>query len=239
MKTISKKVIRRLRTVFDSPAAYPNVELPKITLTTASRFLYQKRLFDIAGRLEGDIVECGVGRGETLLLWAILCHDEARHRRLWGFDSFEGFPEPTREDASPRNVQKGEWNVATMASIRDLLVSSGFSTEWVRSRVTLVKGYFEESLRNYTGKRIALLHIDADLYQSYKTALQSLYARVPPGGVIAFDEYMGSFEHHDFPGAKKAIDEFFADQPVEILRDEVFGKYYMVKPADHSSARVQ
>jgi len=41
---------------------------------------------------------------------------------------------------------------------------------------------------------------------------------------------MGTWEHYNFPGAKKAIDEYFSDLGVGILRDPAFGKYYVVKP---------
>lgn len=82
------------------------------------------------------------------------------------------------------------------------------------------------------GKGIALLHIDADLYQSYLEALNILYAKVQPGGVIVFDEYMDGITHVNFPGAKTAIDEFFADKPFNIQRDKHYGKYYIIKPRD-------
>lgn len=242
MKNLFAKIHRRLGSktlpvspqprLPDNSVAKPTSAppLPAMTLMTAGRLLYQKRLFDLVRHLDGDVVECGVGQGHTLLMWAALCHDEARPRRLWGFDSFEGFPEPSPEDASPRNPRKGEWNKSTMKGIHDLLVAAGLSAEWVRARVTLVKGFFEKSLPKHHGKQIALLHLDADLYQSYKTSLSLLYDKVQPGGVIAFDEYMGSFEHLHFPGAKQAIDEFFANQNVEMQRDLGFGKYYVIKP---------
>lgn len=194
------------------------------------RFLYQKRLMDIVSTLKGDIVECGVGVGNTLLMWSILCFDEQKNRHIWGFDSFEGFPEPAKEDTSPRNPKKGEWNNSTVKSINDMLIHSGFPPDWLRAHVTLVKGFFDKSLTQYDGEKIALLHLDVDLYQSYKDSLALLYEKVVPGGVIAFDEYMSTFEYLHFPGARKAIDEFFADKKVRMIRDEVFGKFYIIKP---------
>ncbi len=171
-------------------------------------------------------------QGKNIVLLDLLCYDEGRQRHIWGFDSFEGFPEPTQEDASPRQAQKGEWDVASMQKIHEMLVSAGLSYHWICSTITLVKGFFEESLPKYMGKQIALLHIDADLYQSYKTALETLYDKVAKGGVIALDEYMGTFDHYNFPGAKKAVDEFLAGRgiKVDIVRDEASGKYYFVKP---------
>ena len=194
------------------------------------RLLYQKRLFDKVSNIHGDIVECGVGIGSTLLMWAILMFDEQKSRHLWGFDSFEGFPEPSSEDISPRNPKKGEWNYSSIKSINDMLINSGFPPDWLRANITLVKGFFNESLAAYNGDGIALLHLDVDLYQSYKDSLNQLYEKVLPGGIIAFDEYMSTFEYLHFPGARKAIDEFFANKKIRILRDVVFGKFYVIKP---------
>ena len=206
------------------------LQVPPLTVTNAGRFLYYRRLFAIASQHEGDVVECGVGRGQTLLMWAALVNDEAKHRHLWGFDSFEGFPVPSAEDTSPRNWRQGEWAVSTPTTIRDLFMKAGYSGEWFRAYVTLVKGFFAESLTKYTGSRIALLHLDVDLYESYRDCLAQLYSKVVPGGVIAFDEYMGTFEYINAPGASQAIDEFFTARGIRVQRDEAFGKYYVCKP---------
>jgi len=178
------KTMHRLRRMIGDASVTPaaTTPLPAFNLGNACRFLYQKRLMEMIRDMDGDIVECGVGAGQTFLYWAILTYDEGRNRRIWGFDSFEGFPEPTVEDTSPRSPKKGEWAVGSVQSTHDLLVASGLAAEWVRSRVTLVKGFFKDSLPKYTGSQIALLHIDADLYQSYKTSLELLYPKVCPGG---------------------------------------------------------
>jgi O-methyltransferase len=175
----------------------------------------------------GDVVECGVGWGRSLLPLAILVRLEEKGRKVWGFDSFEGFPDPSPEDASPRNVQKGEWKT-DMLSVLKMLRSSGLDTEFINSRFTLIKGFFKESLESYRGDSVALLHIDVDLYQSYLDVLERLYPQVAPGGVIMFDEYANTMEYLKFPGAKKAIDEYFKGKE-PILRDPISGKYYTIK----------
>ena len=213
-------------------ASKVKLNLPKFDIVSAVIFLYQNRLYDRIRSLDGDIVECGVGRGRTLLFWTMLSYDEGRQRHVWGFDSFEGFPEPAAQDASPRDAQKGEWDVTSIQSVVDLLVSARLAYPWVCATTTLVQGFFEDSLSKYTGKQIALLHIDADLYQSYKTVLETFYDKVQPGGVIAIDEYMDTFDHMNFPGAKKAVDEFLANRHIQadIVRDVASGKYYFIKP---------
>lgn len=208
------------------------LKLPSFNITNVTLFLYQHRLFNSIKHLDGNIVECGVGRGRTFVSWAFLCYDEGRQRHIWGFDSFEGFPEPSQEDNSPRDPKKGEWDFSSVETVFDALVSTGLSSHWVLASTTLVKGFFEESLSKFRGEKIALLHIDVDLYESYKTVLESLYDKVQKGGIIAVDEYMETFDHLNFPGAQKAIDEFFKSRNIEIelLRDVPSGKYYLIKP---------
>lgn len=199
-------------------------------LPRASRFLYFKRALDMVRELDGDVVECGVGRGESLIDFTILCNQEKRQRKVWGFDSFEGFPEPTEHDTSPRHARKGDvWSNTSMHVVLSALRDAGFSPDYVEANVTLVKGFFDESLGAYTGKAIAVLHLDCDLYASYKGALEQLFPKVVPGGIILFDEYMNSIDHLKFPGARKAIDEFLGDQARCIRRDADTGNYYYVK----------
>ncbi|MFA5908680.1 MAG: TylF/MycF/NovP-related O-methyltransferase [Vicinamibacterales bacterium] len=201
--------------------------VPELNLTEAVRFHYFSDIFRQVRDLDGDIVECGVGWGRSLLYLALLTRIENKGRRLWGFDSFEGFPEPGEHDRSPRNPKKGEWK-SDLLSVQSLLANSGLDEVFVRSQVTLVKGFFNESLPKYSGDQIALLHADADLYESYKSIYDSLFERVVPNGIIMFDEYMNTFEHAKWPGAKMAIDELFLER-ADLRRDPGSGKYYAIK----------
>lgn len=161
----------------------------------------------------GAIVECGVGKGRTLMYFTQLCPQ----RSIYGFDSFEGFPEPSREDDSPRNPKKGEWSGTSVADVERQIKVAG-----LKSSVTYFEGFFSTTIRLYEGKPIALLHIDADLYQSYKDAFQ-LVKFVAPGGVILFDEYNTAA----FPGATQAVDEFIKEAGLELKQEA--GRYYVVK----------
>jgi hypothetical protein len=107
-----------------------------------------------------------------------------------------------------------------------VLQEARVSPDFVRDRVRLVRGFFDRTLSGFDG-RIALLHLDCDLYESYITCLNALYDKVTPGGLILFDEY----EDQTFPGAKVAIDEFFKDKPEKVVRYERYQyvKYRVVK----------
>jgi hypothetical protein len=205
----------------------------------AAYFLYFNRCFGMIRKLEGDIVECGVASGRSLMMFAFLIKDSGGGRHLYGFDSFEGFPEPSFEDRddSPesrrRNVQKGQnkspLNITWQFLLNNLTDMRGNRDEqFVNKHITLIKGYFNQTLLNYPGKQIALLHIDCDLYGAYLTVLETLYHRVVKGGLILFDEY----NEKKFPGATKAIDSFFNkidDSDYKFIYDETISKYYVVK----------
>lgn len=179
--------------------------------------------------IDGDIVECGVGFGHTLLLINQLAYVENKGRKVWAFDSFEGFPEPAEEDVSIRNPKKGEWKVITPSDLDDILFRRCQLPQEARTSLTVTKGYFNDTLPKNNIKKIALLHLDVDLYESYKTCLQNLYSLVSAGGIILFDEYKQRDTQKVFPGAAIAIDEFFKDKKETIQYDEVFDKYYVIK----------
>jgi hypothetical protein len=189
-------------------------------------FLYFKEMYDLIENVEGDVVECGVGYGDSLYKLSCLAYFESKGRKIYGFDSFEGFPEPSDEDRSPRNPRKGEWKVSTEKTIYRNL-ETGIDRDFVQNNVKLVKGFFDESLHKYGGGKIALLHLDVDLYRSYKVTLEYFWPKVAQGGIVLFDEYKN--ELSTFPGATKAIDEFFGDLASQIQFDARVNRYYILK----------
>jgi hypothetical protein len=147
----------------------------------------------VAG-IDGDIVECGVYQGDSIRLLAERCPE----RRVYGFDSFEGLPEPwwTR----PRGM------FAATAPRLDL------------PNVTLVQGLFEDSLPKFlptwTG-RAALVHVDCDLYSSTRACLLSMLPRCQVGTVIVFDEYWNypDFAQHEWRAWRESRVEFRITAP--------------------------
>lgn len=106
--------------------------------------------------------------------------------------------------------------------VKERLLRFGLS-----SSVSLVKGYFRDTLPNYRNVRLSFVHLDCDLYQSYKDTLEFLYPCVSPGGIVLLDEYNDT----PWPGCNKAVDEFLADKPEQLLEIEIdnFQKWYFRK----------
>lgn len=167
--------------------------------------------------LQGNIIECGVFRGGTLLGMA---HRLALHGRrnvnLIGCDSFQGFPEPTQQDALGdgtfhETALKGVYSDTSYEGLCSRISALGYS-----QNITLVKGFFSDTLPSLAHENFRLVHLDCDLYESYMTCLNFLYPRLVPGGYMVFDEY--DLAAAAYPGAQKAIDQFLADKPEKLER---------------------
>jgi hypothetical protein len=143
---------------------------------------------DMINGVEGDIVECGIGRSRSLCILRSLQLGLGLRRKLIAYDSFAGFPEPTEQDASARNPQAGDWSRSPsgkyrydMEFCRQVLQEAHIPDDNDES-FALVKGFFADTLPHNASADIALLNIDGDLYQSYKDCLRWLYHKIPGGG---------------------------------------------------------
>lgn len=199
------------------------------TYRLLNNYDYFSQRFAEIRNINGDVIECGVGVGHSMLALLVNAHREGKGRTVWGFDSFEGFPEPSIEDTSARNPKKGEWKNITPSVLEDILFRRCQVPADQKKRLRLVAGFFDATLPKAQIGPIALLHLDVDLYASYKTCLEELYSKVVPGGLILFDEYKQGNVQEVFPGAAKAIDEFLADKPEKPQLDPIANKYYLRK----------
>lgn len=183
-------------------------------------------------RLEGEVVECGVFQGQSLMRMATWLQVHGIRKTVHGLDSFAGFP---RERVGASDVAFGRslravrarFCTATAAPRRILRAAADLDLP-----IRLHVGYFEQTLPRLiaSGRRFCFAHLDCDIYDSYRFCLDQLYQALAPGGVILFDEYRSP----SWPGATRAIDEFFATRPEKprICRDHqrpAKPKYYVVK----------
>lgn len=217
----------RIKTVLRNNG-YAIVPSHQISIDTRQiqTLLYFGRIYDRIRDIPGSLVECGVGRGRTFLYLSYFASIDKRKRMLWGFDSFVGFPEPDLEDITKeRAPKKGEWSGTSEKDILSILHCAGIQKDFIAHSVKLVQGFVEDTLIQYNGGPIALLHIDLDLYTAYKSTLHALFSQVVENGIVLFDEY----NDLHWPGAKKAVDEFFLHTGYHIEHDEEAKKFFVVK----------
>lgn len=109
-------------------------------------------------------------------------------RRFYGFDSFEGLPEPWS------TVDKGFFAIDGLPKVRE--------------NVSLIKGWFHETLPPFLEQNpgpVAFVHVDCDLYSSTKTVLELLRDRFVPGTVLVLDDFLME------PGWQDAEHQAFLD----------------------------
>ena len=173
------------------------------------------------------IAEAGIGIGCTFVYLSSLA--ERIGTRIVGFDSFKGFPEIENSKDKRlfgRPVKKGDLNYSSVSSLKKRLKNSGIKEDFINNNVELVEGYFEDSLKNFGNKKkIFFLHLDVDLYSSYKICLEKLWNNVIAGGIVCFDEYSDP----KWPGAKEAIDEFLKRKGLSIKIEPLTNRGFVMK----------
>jgi O-methyltransferase len=173
-----------------------------------------------AGSL-GDYLEFGVYNGSSLACaFRALSQVGERHARLFGFDSFEGLP----ADAEGEGVWKeGEFRMDEKFT-REFLTERG--VDW--DRVTLIKGWFSETLNDQTRRRhsirkVSLIMVDCDIYASTKPALAFCAPLIGDEAVVFFDDWFSGGLADRNEGEKRAFDEFLSAHPE--FKAEDFGDY--------------
>ena len=182
-----------------------------------------KRTADI----EGDLAECGVFRGESLIPTAVYLKQTGKKKILFGLDSFEGFDETVHQDIRLGGERDSEKRVKGFNQTSLEYVQNKLKTFEAESQVRLIRGFFHETLSSIQDRRFSFVHLDCDIYESYKVCLDFFYERLTRGGIILLDEY----NDPHWPGCNKAVDEFISrkkERVFEIERDN-FIKYYLAK----------
>ena len=182
-------------------------------------------------RIEGDIVECGVWRGGSMMAAALALMDRGQtQRHLWLYDTFEGMSAPTEADRSHDGVGaqqqldsttrgEGVWCAASLQDVQANLARTGYPA----AQVHYQPGKVEDTIPATLPGRIALLRLDTDWYESTRHELQHLYPLLAPGGVLIIDDY-GHWQ-----GARRAVDEYFAGTSVFLHRVDYTARL-LVKP---------
>jgi hypothetical protein len=184
-----------------------------------ARFLAHYEFFKKIVHVPGVIIDLGVYRGASAFTWAKLCEifcPTDIWKLVYGFDTFKGFPDIAKEDGPPRNShdrRKGGYSagqsiehdlkLAQEAMNQDRHLRHLDRIRFIKGDVVRTVPKFVEDMGN--GLKVALLHLDLDIYRPTKVALEYFVPRMVRGGVIVLDEYASTV----FGGESKAVDEYF------------------------------
>lgn len=215
------------------PAFVPIYErCRQFSMTSPERMyaLYKAVQYIQQGSVEGDIVECGVWRGGSMMVVAeALKLFGGPDRFLHLFDTYEGLPQPTPEDVDVWGNDAASWWKQKRTSDR--------SSDWARSHldevqynmgltgfsdknINYVKGMVEDTIPAQAPDKISLLRLDTDWYASTKHEMQHLFPRLSNNGILIIDDY------GHFKGAKQAVDEYLTATmvPLMLIRIDYTGR---------------
>ena len=157
-----------------------------------SRVFYANMMIidHFAAHVDGTIVECGTWRGGMACTMMAL---GGINRDYHFFDSFEGLPDAAESDgktalAYQKNTDSASYHDNCRADYNDfieLIQGQGVPV----SSISVYKGWFENTVKNYIGGPISVLRLDGDWYESTMTCLDVLYPYVSFGGVVIIDDY--------------------------------------------------
>jgi hypothetical protein len=192
------------RMVSESPFVYMDRRL-------VSQTIAKIKIFEVIREVQGSVIECGVHRGNGLMLFNHLSSTFSPvgfNRKIIGFDTFTGFTGVSHNDSS--GINEGDMGDVSL----DQLV------EWIElqqennlishiDRVELVVGDARETIKRYFVENphtiVALLYMDFDLYEPTRAALETIVPNMPKGSVIAFDQ----LNQKKWYGETAAVKEFF------------------------------
>jgi hypothetical protein len=209
----------------------PILELVKrYTMTSIERLfdLYKATEYVVKAGIPGDIVECGVWRGGSMMLVAstLLALGDTS-RTLYLFDTFEGHPLPDPEKdvdifgnpvvdgaANRTSDQGSDWGYVSIDEVRANMASTGYPT----NKVVLIKGMVEKTASLNAPAQLSIVRLDTDWFRSAQAALQAFWPRLSRKGVLIVDDY------GHYPGQRRAVEEYFANAPVLLHRVDYSGR---------------
>ncbi|MGO9933153.1 MAG: TylF/MycF/NovP-related O-methyltransferase [Steroidobacteraceae bacterium] len=183
--------------------------------------LSRVELFKMVMDIPGAIVECGVYRGNSLMLYmqlSLLLEPYAINRNIYGFDTFQGFRSISSE-ADPADINEKMFSETN----QEILEGSIRINDLIRPvnripRCELVAGDIVKTVPEFVKNRpelcVAMLILDTDLYQPTKTALEHFLPVMPKGAIVVLDEVC----YRNFAGETKALKEVVDLNKVQLQR---------------------
>lgn len=181
-----------------------------------SKYLARADIFRKIINVHGSVIDGGVNAGCSLMTFASLSaiFEPVNYtRKIIGFDTFCGIPDTHEKDCNPGknspHVSKGgfraegfDQDIVRAAEIFDANRNLGHIP-----KIEIVKGDVRQTMPLYLKENphlvVSLLHLDMDVYEATKVAIETFLPRMPKGAVLVFDE----INQPGYPGETAAVME--------------------------------
>jgi hypothetical protein len=220
-RSMEKYIVEGVGTFNEKMENFPKYISRQVT----ARYLALYEVFKLVINIQGDIIEGGVNWGGGLMWFAQISaalEPVNFQRRIVGFDTFSGFASISEKDSGTgRNTEMKTGGYAA-DSYDDLIKDIGLfdNNRFIGHipKVLLVKGDVAETIPAFIASNphqiVSLLHLDFDLYEPTKIALEHFLPRMPKGAVLLFDE----LNNLSWPGETVAVIQSMLLSKVEIRR---------------------
>ncbi|WP_330205271.1 TylF/MycF/NovP-related O-methyltransferase [Cyanobacterium sp. DS4] len=201
---------------FSKSFEYENNFYLSCNINRISKIIAHWELYKMVSDLPGAIVECGVFKGSSLTRFAAFrdLTGNSYSKKIIAFDTFDQFPET--DFADDQLIREKFINSAGSDSISKQQLQQVLQHKKTDQFIELVEGDITQTVpeyvKNHPELKISLLNLDTDIYEPAKVILECLYPKLVQGGILIIDDY------GVFPGETKAVDEFFANEDVEIKK---------------------
>lgn len=144
-----------------------------------------------ANDLSGDLAECGVYQGSSA---KIIRHFAVPDKKLYLFDTFTGFTADDRQIEMRKGLRRdpGEGHIKTsleFAKERVFSDMNGRKCEFNDNSVVFCVGSVHNTLETVTNARFSFVHLDMDLYEPTRFALEFFIPRIVSNGILLLHDY--------------------------------------------------
>jgi O-methyltransferase len=143
-------------------------------------------------KLDGDFVECGVGKGLLSKTIVTYVQFEKQNRKFFLVDTFEGLAAEHMSESE----RKRQFVTQTSGMFKNNYdrVSSTFRPF---SNVTLIKGTVPEVLPQVPSEKVAYLSIDMNNAKPEIAAARFFWPKLVKGGMVLLDDFVYGLEFHE------------------------------------------
>jgi hypothetical protein len=184
--------------------------------------LYKAVEYIIKNNIPGNIVECGVWKGGSMILCALaLLKMNNKEKKLFLYDTYEGMSEPTEIDIClkdnrhfsefNRNFEKNICLNVPLEEVKKNLETTGYPKE----KIIYIEGKVEDTIPGIIPEKISILRLDTDFYESTYHEFEYLFPRLVKGGVLIVDDY-GVWK-----GSRKATDDYIKENHIKMYLNRI------------------
>ncbi len=193
---------------------------------------YKATEYIIKNNIPGDLVECGVWKGGSIMIMLEkLIQLKEMNRKIFLYDTFEGMSEPTEKDVEVtgklartfwQKKQKGnsnEWCFAGLKEVQENMKRTNYPFD----NFVFIKGKVEDTIPKEIPNKISLLRLDTDWFESTYHEMKHLFPLLSKNGILIIDDY------GHWKGSREAVDKYFEEHNIfpYLNRVDYSGRIYL------------